>query len=48
MAKKTKEELKEMVDNTIVENGKGQITGHILNLTLTDIIDSMGSGDGGG
>lgn len=43
----TKEELKEMIDATINENGKGNITGKALNLALNSIIDAMGEGGGG-
>lgn len=43
----TKEELLEMVNSTIVENGKKQITGKSLNLALTEIVNSMGTGSGG-
>lgn len=42
----TKEELLEMVDATINENGTGNITGKALNLALTEIINSMGEGGG--
>jgi hypothetical protein len=44
----TKEELLEMVDATISGNGKQEITGHSLNLALTEIINAMGTGSGGG
>lgn len=40
----TKEELKEMIDATIVGNGKQEITGQALNLALNTIADSIGSG----
>lgn len=43
----TKEELKEMIDSTINENGSRNITGKSLNLALNEIVDSMGSGSGG-
>lgn len=42
-----KEELLEMVDATINENGKRNITGKALNLALTEIINSMGEAGGG-
>lgn len=42
----TKEELKEMIDATINENGKGNITGKSLNLALTEIVNSSGEGNG--
>lgn len=44
----TKEELKEMIDSTINENGSRNITGKSLNLALNEIVDAMGSGSGGG
>lgn len=40
----TKEELKEMIDATIVGNGKQEITGSALNLALNAIVDSAGGG----
>lgn len=40
----TKEELKEMIDATIVGNGKQEITGFALNLALNAIVDSAGGG----
>lgn len=43
----TKEELLEMVNATISGNGKQEITGKALNLALTEIINSMGTGGGG-
>lgn len=42
----TKEELLEMVNATISGNGKQEITGHSLNLALTEIINGMGTGGG--
>lgn len=42
-----KEEIKEMIDATINENGKGNITGKALNLALNSIVDAMGEGGGG-
>jgi hypothetical protein len=44
----TKEELLEMVNATISGNGKQEITGQSLNLALTEIINAMGTGSGGG
>lgn len=44
----TKEELLEMVNATITGNGKQEITGNSLNLALTEIINAMGTGNGGG
>lgn len=44
----TKEELLEMVDATINENGTRNITGKALNLALTEIINAMGTGGGAG
>lgn len=41
----TKEELKEMIDATIVGNGRQEITGSALNLALNAIVDSAGGGD---
>lgn len=43
----TKEELIEMVDNTINENATRGITGKSLNLALNEIINAMGAGSGG-
>lgn len=43
----TKEELLEMVNATISGNGKQEITGQSLNLALTEIINAMGTGNGG-
>lgn len=42
-----KEELLEMINSTINENGAGMITGKALNLALTEIVNAMGSGSGG-
>lgn len=39
-----KEELIEMVNSTICENGQRGITGNALNLALIAIIESMGEG----
>lgn len=36
-----------MIDATISENGKQEITGRSLNLALTEIVNNMGSGGGG-
>lgn len=44
----TKEELIEMIDATINENGSRSITGKALNLALTEIVNAMGSGSGAG
>ena len=44
----SKEELKEMIDNVIVSNGKGQITADVLNLVLNNIAENAGGGGGGG
>ena len=38
----SKEELKEMIDNVIVSNGKGQITADVLNLVLNNIAENAG------
>ena len=43
----TKEELIDLIDNTINTNGEKTITGQALNLALKEIVDAMGSGDGG-
>lgn len=43
-----KEELLEMINSTINENGAGMITGKALNLALTEIVNAMGSGSGAG
>lgn len=40
----TKEELKVMIDETINSNGVRNITGKALNLALSAIVDSMGTG----
>jgi hypothetical protein len=42
----SKEELKEMIDNVIVSNGKGQITADALNLVLNNIAENAGGGGG--
>jgi hypothetical protein len=42
----TKEEIKEMIDSTINENGERNITGKALNLALNAIVDAMGGGNG--
>jgi hypothetical protein len=42
----TKEEIKEMIDATINENGERNITGKTLNLALNAIVDAMGEGGG--
>lgn len=44
----TKEELIEMIDATINENGSRGITGKALNLALTEIVNAMGTGSGTG
>lgn len=45
---RTLEELKEMIDNTIIENDKGEITATSLNLVLQDMSDSLSAMGGGG
>lgn len=45
---RTLEELKEMIDNTIIENDKGEITATTLNLVLKDMSDSLSAMGGGG
>lgn len=49
---KSLQELKEMIDSVIVENGKGQITAQALNLVLNEMSEALsemgGSGGGGG
>ena len=40
----SKDELKEMIDNTIFQNGNGQITGNGLNLVLNAIAENAGGG----
>ena len=45
---KTIEELKEMIDSVIVENGRGQITGQGLNLVLNEMSDALSEMGGGG
>lgn len=42
----TKEELIEMIDATITENGNKEITGKALNLALTEIVNAMCTGGG--
>lgn len=44
---KTIEELKQMIDSVIVENGKGQITGQGLNLVLNEMSDALSEMGGG-
>ena len=47
---KTLEELKEAIDNIIVENDKGEITATTLNMLLHDMSDTLselGSSGGG-
>lgn len=44
---KTIEELKEMIDSVIVENGRGQITGQGLNLVLNEMSDALSEMGGG-
>lgn len=43
-----KEELIEMINSTINTNGSGTITGEALNLALNAIVETMGTGSGGG
>ena len=43
----SKDELKEMIDNTIFQNGNGQITGNGLNLVLNAIAENAGRNGGG-
>ena len=43
-----KEELIEMINSTINTNGSGTITGESLNLALNAIVETMGTGSGGG
>ena len=43
-----KEELIEMINSTINTNGSGTITGESLNLALNAIVETMGTGTGGG
>ena len=49
---KSLQELKEMIDSVIMENGKGQITAQALNLVLNEMSEALsemgGSGGGGG
>lgn len=45
---KTIEELKESINNTITQNGAGQITGQGLNLVLNDMTDTLSATSGGG
>lgn len=42
----SKDELLEMVENTITTNGAKEITGASLNAALTSIIEAMGTGGG--
>ena len=42
----TKEEIKEMINATINDNGERSITGKTLNLALRAIVDAMGEGGG--
>lgn len=41
-----KEEIKEMINATLNENGERNITGKALNLALNAIVDAMGEGGG--
>lgn len=43
-----KEELINMINSTINTNGSGTITGEALNLALNAIVETMGTGTGGG
>ena len=43
-----KEELIEMINSIINTNGSGTITGESLNLALNAIVETMGTGTGGG
>lgn len=43
----TKEELVDLIDNTINTNGEKAITGQALNLALKEIVEAMGSGGSG-
>lgn len=43
-----KEELIAMINSTINTNGSGTITGEALNLALNAIVETMGTGSGGG
>ena len=43
-----KEELIDMINSTINTNGSGAITGESLNLALQAIVETMGTGNGGG
>lgn len=43
-----KEELITMINSTINTNGSGTITGEALNLALNAIVETMGTGSGGG
>ena len=43
-----KEELIAMINSTINTNGSGTITGEALNLALNAIVETMGTGTGGG
>lgn len=45
---KSIEELKETINNTITQNGAGQITGQGLNLVLNDMTDTLSTTGGGG
>ena len=45
---KSVEELKETINNTITQNGAGQISGHGLNLVLNDMTDTLSATGGGG
>ena len=44
----SKEELKQMLDSTIIANGQKGITAESLNNALTAIIEAMGTGSGAG
>lgn len=44
----SKEELKQMLDSTIIANGQKGITAESLNQALTAIVEAMGTGSGAG
>lgn len=45
---KTIEQLKEMIDSVITENGKGKITGRGLNLVLNEMTNTMNNNNSNG
>ena len=45
---KSKDELKDMIENGLADEATGKITGENVKNVLTEIVDAMGEGGGGG